>query len=153
MVSDAQNQSRIISYQMRKNINAAKNGEPRTGLYESDHLLVASYDLGGSSFDTAHTIDLFQYQTRERVIRANAIQGLMYPELGIAMDMSIQSIASSYRSASHRNRCHMFARSPSASTMMSIGTFFRYICDNGTYIARYDDLVNGQEEATLMSLE
>jgi len=27
-----------------------------------------------------------------------------------------------------------------------LGTFFRYICDQGTYIARYDDLVNGKEE-------
>ena len=25
------------------------------------------------------------------------------------------------------------------------GTFFRYICDNGTYIARYDDLFDGNE--------
>jgi 2-hydroxy-4-carboxymuconate semialdehyde hemiacetal dehydrogenase len=27
-----------------------------------------------------------------------------------------------------------------------LGTFFRYICDNGTYIARYDDLVDGYEK-------
>ena len=27
-----------------------------------------------------------------------------------------------------------------------LGTFFRYICDNGTYIARYDDLFTGKEE-------
>ncbi len=27
-----------------------------------------------------------------------------------------------------------------------LGTFFRYICDNGTYIARYDDLVDGNEK-------
>jgi 2-hydroxy-4-carboxymuconate semialdehyde hemiacetal dehydrogenase len=26
------------------------------------------------------------------------------------------------------------------------GTFFRYICDNGTYIARYDDLVDGRDQ-------
>ena len=25
-----------------------------------------------------------------------------------------------------------------------LGTFFRYICDNGTYLARYDDLVDGK---------
>ena len=25
-----------------------------------------------------------------------------------------------------------------------LGTFFRYICDNGTYIARYDELVDGK---------
>jgi 2-hydroxy-4-carboxymuconate semialdehyde hemiacetal dehydrogenase len=27
-----------------------------------------------------------------------------------------------------------------------LGTFFRYICDNGTDIARYDDLVDGKEQ-------
>jgi 2-hydroxy-4-carboxymuconate semialdehyde hemiacetal dehydrogenase len=27
-----------------------------------------------------------------------------------------------------------------------LGTFFRYICDHGTYLARYDDLVTGREE-------
>jgi 2-hydroxy-4-carboxymuconate semialdehyde hemiacetal dehydrogenase len=27
-----------------------------------------------------------------------------------------------------------------------LGTFFRYICDNGTYIARYDDLVDGKDQ-------
>jgi 2-hydroxy-4-carboxymuconate semialdehyde hemiacetal dehydrogenase len=26
-----------------------------------------------------------------------------------------------------------------------LGTFFRYICDNGTYIARYDDLIDGKD--------
>ena len=26
-----------------------------------------------------------------------------------------------------------------------LGTFFRYICDNGTYLARYDDLFDGKE--------
>jgi len=26
-----------------------------------------------------------------------------------------------------------------------LGTFFRYICDNGAYIARYDDLLDGNE--------
>ena len=26
-----------------------------------------------------------------------------------------------------------------------LGTYFRYICDNGTYIARYDDLYDGKE--------
>ncbi len=27
-----------------------------------------------------------------------------------------------------------------------LGTFFRYICDNGTYVARYDDLVTGRDQ-------
>jgi 2-hydroxy-4-carboxymuconate semialdehyde hemiacetal dehydrogenase len=63
-----------------------------------------------------HTVDLFQYQTGEVASEVQAMQGPMHPELGIAMDMSL------------------------------FGTFFRYICDNGTYIARYDDLVDGYEK-------
>ena len=108
----------------RKNINAA--GEPRTW---TDHLLW---------HHAAHTIDLFQYQTGERVVRANAIQGPMHPELGIAMDMSIQLLSQS------GSVCTL---SLSFNNDGPLGTFFRYICDNGTYIARYDDLVNGKEEA------
>ena len=108
----------------RKNINAA--GEPRTW---TDHLLW---------HHAAHTIDLFQYQTGERVVRANAIQGPMHPELGIAMDMSIQLLSES------GSVCTL---SLSFNNDGPLGTFFRYICDNGTYIARYDDLVNGKEEA------
>ena len=108
----------------RRNINAA--GEPRTW---TDHLLW---------HHAAHTIDLFQYQTGERVVRANAIQGPMYSELGIAMDMSIQ-LLSEFGSI-----CTL---SLSFNNDGPLGTFFRYICDNGTYIARYDDLVNGKEEA------
>ena len=32
-----------------------------------------------------------------------------------------------------------------------LGTFFRYICDNGTYLARYDDLFTGKEETINVS--
>lgn len=108
----------------RKNINAL--GQPRTW---TDHLLW---------HHAAHTVDLFQYQTGSKVIKANAIQGPIHPELGIAMDMSIQL------KAENGAICTL---SLSFNNDGPLGTFFRYICDNGTYIARYDDLVNGKEEA------
>ena len=85
----------------------------------------------------AHTVDLFQYQAGEQSQLHHAVQGPIHPELGIAMDMSIQ------------------LRTPSGSICTlslsfnndgPLGTFFRYICDHGTYIARYDDLVTGREE-------
>lgn len=107
----------------RKNINAL--GQPRTW---TDHLLW---------HHAAHTVDLFQYQTGSKVVKANAIQGPIHPELGIAMDMSIQL------KAENGAICTL---SLSFNNDGPLGTFFRYICDNGTYIARYDDLVNGKEE-------
>src|SRR5271170_6362117 len=85
----------------------------------------------------AHTVDLFQYQTGEDVQIANAVQGPIHPELGIAMDMSIQ-----LRTPSGK----ICTLSLSFNNDGPLGTFFRYICDNGTYIARYDDLVTGREE-------
>lgn len=107
----------------RKNINAA--GQPRSW---TDHLLW---------HHAAHTVDLFQYQARSPVVAANAIQGPMHPVLGIAMDMSIQL------KAANGAICTL---SLSFNNDGPLGTFFRYICDNGTYIARYDDLVTGREE-------
>ncbi len=107
----------------RKNINA--KGGPRSW---TDHLLW---------HHAAHTVDLFQYQTGERVVTANAVQGPMHPELGIAMDMSIQLLTENGK---------ICTLSLSFNNDGPLGTFFRYICDNGTYIARYDDLVNGYEE-------
>jgi len=107
----------------RKNINAA--GEARSW---TDHLLW---------HHAAHTIDLFQFQTGEEVVVANAVQGPIHPELGIAMDMSIQLKSQSGA---------ICTLSLSFNNDGPLGTFFRYICDNGTYIARYDDLVNGADE-------
>jgi 2-hydroxy-4-carboxymuconate semialdehyde hemiacetal dehydrogenase len=107
----------------RSNMNAL--GQPRSW---TDHLLW---------HHAAHTVDLFQYQTGEPVSVANAIQGPLHPELGIAMDMSIQ-----LRSASGA----ICTLSLSFNNDGPLGTFFRYICDNGTYIARYDDLVTGRDE-------
>src|SRR5205807_428799 len=80
----------------------------------------------------AHTVDLFQYQAGEDITVANAVQGPMHPELGIAMDMSVQLRTQAGR---------ICTLSLSFNNDGPLGTFFRYICDNGTYIARYDDLV------------
>ncbi len=106
----------------RKNMNA--KGEPRSW---TDHLLW---------HHAAHTVDLFAYQAG-RIVAANVLQGPKHPELGIAMDMSIQLKSESGA---------ICTLSLSFNNDGPLGTFFRYICDNGTYIARYDDLVNGKEE-------
>jgi 2-hydroxy-4-carboxymuconate semialdehyde hemiacetal dehydrogenase len=108
----------------RTNINA--KGEPRSW---TDHLLW---------HHAAHTVDLFQYQAQDEIVAANAIQGPIHPQLGIAMDMSIQL---------KTKRGAICTLSLSFNNDGPLGTFFRYICDNGTYIARYDDLVNGKDEA------
>jgi 2-hydroxy-4-carboxymuconate semialdehyde hemiacetal dehydrogenase len=107
----------------RTNINAL--GQPRSW---TDHLLW---------HHAAHTVDLFAYQAGGEVVQANAVQGPINPALGIAMDMSIQLKASSGA---------ICTLSLSFNNDGPLGTFFRYICDNGTFIARYDDLVNGKEE-------
>ncbi len=107
----------------RKNINA--KGEPRSW---TDHLLW---------HHAAHTVDLFQYQTGEKVVVANAVQGPPHADLGIAMDMSIQLKTESGK---------ICTLSLSFNNDGPLGTFFRYICDNGTYIARYDDLLTGRDE-------
>ena len=85
----------------------------------------------------AHTVDLFQYQTGEDVQIAHAVQGPIHPELGIPMDMSIQ-----LRTPGGR----ICTLSLSFNNDGPLGTFFRYICDNGTYIARYDDLFDGKNQ-------
>ena len=106
----------------RKNMNA--KGEARSW---TDHLLW---------HHAAHTIDLFAYQAG-RIVTANAIQGPKHPELGIAMDMSIQLKSESGA---------ICTLSLSFNNDGPLGTFFRYIGDTATYIARYDDLVTGKEE-------
>ncbi len=107
----------------RTNINAA--GGPRSW---TDHLLW---------HHAAHTIDLFQYQTGEQVVAANALQGPIHPNLGIAMDMSIQMKTGSGK---------LCSLTLSFNNDGPLGTFFRYICDKGTFIASYDDLYNGKME-------
>ncbi|GAM05195.1 4-carboxy-2-hydroxymuconate-6-semialdehyde dehydrogenase [Novosphingobium sp. MBES04] len=107
----------------RKNMNA--KGQPRSW---TDHLLW---------HHAAHTIDLFAYQSG-KIVSANVLQGPKHPELGIAMDMSIQLKAETGA---------ICTLSLSFNNNGPLGTFFRYIGDSETYIARYDDLVNGREEA------
>lgn len=107
----------------RKNINAAGGARSWT-----DHLLW---------HHAAHTVDLFQYQTGQKVVEVKGLQGPAHPQLGIAMDMSIQMKTDSGAICS---------LSLSFNNDGPLGTFFRYICDNGTYLARYDDLVDGYEK-------
>jgi 2-hydroxy-4-carboxymuconate semialdehyde hemiacetal dehydrogenase len=85
----------------------------------------------------AHTVDLFAYQCNSPIVMANAIQGPIHPALGIAMDMSIQL------KAANGAICTL---SLSFNNDGPLGTFFRYIGDTATYIARYDDLFTGKEE-------
>ena len=106
----------------RTNMNA--KGEPRSW---TDHLLW---------HHACHTIDLFMYQTGEMITEAHAVQGPVHPELGIAMDMSILMKTPSGK---------ICTLSLSFNNDGPLGTFFRYICDNGTYIARYDDLFDGRD--------
>jgi 2-hydroxy-4-carboxymuconate semialdehyde hemiacetal dehydrogenase len=106
----------------RTNINAL--GQARSW---TDHLLW---------HHAAHTVDLFAYQTGGSIVAANAVQGPIHPHLGIAMDMSIQLKSSTGA---------ICTLSLSFNNEGPLGTFFRYICDNGTYIARYDDLFDGKE--------
>ena len=107
----------------RTNMNAL--GQARSW---TDHLLW---------HHAAHTVDLFAYQAGSPIVKANAIQGPIHPTLGIAMDMSIQL------KAANGAICTL---SLSFNNDGPLGTFFRYIGDSATYIARYDDLVNGKEE-------
>jgi len=108
----------------RTNTNAL--GEPRSW---TDHLLW---------HHAAHTVDLFQYQTGSRVTSAQVMAGPTHPELGIAMDMAIQLKAESGA---------LCSLTLSFNNDGPLGTFFRYIGDTGTYIARYDDLVDGREKS------
>jgi 2-hydroxy-4-carboxymuconate semialdehyde hemiacetal dehydrogenase len=107
----------------RENKNAL--GKPRTW---TDHLLW---------HHSAHTVDLFGYQAGAPVTHVQALQGPPHETLGIAMDMSIGLKASSGA---------VCTLALSFNNEGPLGTFFRYICDNGTYIARYDDLVDGKEQ-------
>ncbi len=107
----------------RTNMNAL--GQARSW---TDHLLW---------HHAAHTVDLFAYQCGCPIVQANALQGPIHPTLGIAMDMSIQL------KAANGAICTL---SLSFNNDGPLGTFFRYIGDSATYIARYDDLFNGKDE-------
>ena len=105
----------------RTNMNAL--GQPRSW---TDHLLW---------HHAAHTVDLFAYQTQGTIIAAHAVQGPIHPTLGIAMDMSIQLKSSTGA---------ILTFSLSLNNNGPLGTIFRYICDENTYIASYDDLFDGK---------
>jgi 2-hydroxy-4-carboxymuconate semialdehyde hemiacetal dehydrogenase len=107
----------------RSNINALGNARSWT-----DHLLW---------HHAAHTVDLFAYMCNSPIVQANAVQGPIHPTLGIAMDMSIQLKAASGA---------ICTLSLSFNNDGPLGTFFRYIGDTATYLARYDDLFSGKEE-------
>ena len=107
----------------RTNMNAL--GQARSW---TDHLLW---------HHAAHTVDLFAYQCGSPIVKANAVQGPIHPVLGIAMDMSIQL------KAANGAICTL---SLSFNNDGPLGTFFRYIGDTATYIARYDDLFTAKEE-------
>jgi len=107
----------------RTNMNA--EGKPRSW---TDHLLW---------HHACHTVDLFQYQAGQEASQVSAMQGPMHPELKIAMDMSIQMKVPSGA---------VCTLALSFNNNGPLGTWFRYICDNGTYVARYDELVDGYEK-------
>jgi len=113
----------------RTNMNAA--GQPRSW---TDHLLW---------HHACHTVDLFQYQTGELVSECYAVQGPIHPQLKIAMDMGIVMKVPSSGAI-----CTL---SLSFNNKGPQGTFFRYICDNGTYMAHYDDLVDGEQKKVDLS--
>jgi 2-hydroxy-4-carboxymuconate semialdehyde hemiacetal dehydrogenase len=106
----------------RSNMNAL--GQARSW---TDHLLW---------HHAAHTVDLFAYQTGGSIVAANALQGPIHPGLGIAMDMAIQLKSSTGA---------ICTLSLSFNNDGPLGTFFRYIGDSGTYIARYDDLIDAKD--------
>ena len=107
----------------RTNMNAL--GQARSW---TDHLLW---------HHAAHTVDLFAYQCGSPIVKANAVQGPIHPALGIAMDMSIQLKAASGA---------ICTLSLSFNNDGPLGTYFRYIGDSATYLARYDDLFSGKDE-------
>jgi len=107
----------------RTNTNAL--GKPRSW---TDHLLW---------HHACHTVDLFQYQTGQTATHVQALQGPIHPTLGIAMDMSIGLKVPSGA---------ICTLSLSFNNDGPLGTFFRYICDNGTYLCRYDDLFDGKNQ-------
>jgi 2-hydroxy-4-carboxymuconate semialdehyde hemiacetal dehydrogenase len=107
----------------RTNMNAL--GQPRTW---TDHLLW---------HHAAHTVDLFAYQTQSRIVRAHAVEGPTHPTLGISMDMGILLLAENGA---------ICTLSLSFNNDGPLGTFFRYIGDTGTYVARYDDLFDGKDQ-------
>jgi 2-hydroxy-4-carboxymuconate semialdehyde hemiacetal dehydrogenase len=112
----------------RSNLNAL--GQPRSW---TDNLLW---------HHAAHTVDLLRYQTGQEVVAGHVLAGPTHAELGIPMDMSIQLRTSG------GTLCTL---SLSFNNDGPFGSVFRYIGDTGTYLARYDDLVTGNDEPVDLS--
>ncbi len=112
----------------RSNLNLL--GQPRSW---TDHLLW---------HHAAHTVDLLRYQTGEEIVAAHALQGPIHPELGIAMDLSVQL---------RTGGGALCTLSLSFNHDGPQGSVFRYITDKGTYIARYDELTTGYGEPVDLS--
>jgi 2-hydroxy-4-carboxymuconate semialdehyde hemiacetal dehydrogenase len=112
----------------RSNVNAL--GEPRSW---TDHLLW---------HHAAHSIDLFRYQTGEDIADVYAVAGPVNPDLGIYMDMGVVMRTTGGKI------CNL---SLSFNNDGPLGTEFRYICDNGTYTAYYDDMKTGRGEIVDLS--
>lgn len=114
----------------RSNLNL--EGEARTW---TDHLLW---------HHAAHTVDLFAWQCGAPITRAHAIRGPAHPSMGIAMDMSIQMQTASGA---------LCTLALSFNNDGPQGSFFRYIGDTNTYLARYDDLFDGHGQQIAVSEE
>ena len=112
----------------RSNLNAL--GQQRNW---ADHLLW---------HHACHTVDLFHHQTGQPPLRVHAMQGPPHPKLGIAMDMSVQL-------ASPRGVLCTLALS--FNNDGPFGSSFRYLCDDGTWVAREDALVDGHDNAVDLS--
>ncbi|MEJ2064598.1 MAG: Gfo/Idh/MocA family oxidoreductase [Reinekea sp.] len=125
-----------VEIPMADNIEEARRlveTQPRTGL-----VAMAGHTR---RFNPSHQW-MFQYQTGQVAEQVQAMQGPMHPSLNIAMDMSIGM------KVPNGALCTL---SLSFNNNGPFGTFFRYICDNGTYIARYDDLFDGNEKPINLS--
>ncbi len=125
MAGDLKIQQMDVQTYFFRRTNTNAKGEARSW---TDHLLW---------HHACHTVDLFQYQTGESCDQAFGLQGPIHPDLGIALDMSI---------GLKTPRGAICTLSLSFNNEGPFGTFFRYICDNGTYLARYDDLFDGNEQ-------
>jgi 2-hydroxy-4-carboxymuconate semialdehyde hemiacetal dehydrogenase len=104
----------------RENINAL--GRPRTW---TDHLLW---------HHACHTVDLFHHQTGQATAEVWAQQGPLHPVLGIAMDMTVALAVPGGA---------ICTLALSFNNDGPLGSWCRYICNHGTYVAHNDDLVDG----------
>ncbi len=129
----------------------------RAGALNLHHLVANTYFLRRSNLNAlgqarcwidhllwhhaAHTVDLFQYQTDSVADQVHAVQGPLHHELNIALDMSVQM---------KNDAGQLCTLALSFNNDGPIGTQFRYICEEGTFVAYYDDLVDGHGAPMVM---